>query len=256
MPASTYKVLQSPGPHAIAHRGGAWEAPENSELAFQHAVDLGYTYLETDVRATSDGVAVVFHDASLDRSTNINGMIRQMPYEDVRVARIHGRKPVLTLAQLFERFPNTRFNLDLKEANAIPPFIDVVREAEAWDRIVVGAFSIERLRLARRMAGPRLATSMSPKEVASFWLQARRPRKSWRPPAVGCIQIPTRFGKRELAEPGLIGLAHDHGIQVHIWTIDEANEMSRLLDLGVDGIMTDRPTVLRQVLRDRGEWVE
>jgi glycerophosphoryl diester phosphodiesterase len=254
MPTSRFPVLDRPLPHAIAHRGGAWEEPENSERAFRHAVGLGYTFLETDIRATADGVAVVFHDASLDRSTDVRGVIRELPYREVAAARIHGRQPILTLARLLEEFGDTRFNLDIKEINAIVPFVDTVRAMSAWDRIVVGSFSSDRLRRVRRLAGPRLATSMAPREVAELWLQARRPRGSWRPPPVACVQIPPSFGKRVLVEPGLLALAHAHGWQVHVWTIDDPEQMVRLLDLGVDGIMTDRPRVLRDVLRDRGQW--
>ncbi len=239
---------------AIAHRGGAWEAPENSQLAFQRAVDLGFTYVETDVRATSDGVPVIFHDASLDRTTSLSGRIRELPWRQVRSARIHGRQPLMTLPELLEEFPTTRFNLDLKEPNAVAPFVDVMRRTNAWERVVVGSFGHARLVQARRMGGPRLATSQSPREVLRLWLAARGRGGRYRPPPAACVQVPPTFGGRTVVDRALLGLAHSLGWHVHVWTIDSAAEMERLIDLGVDGIMTDRPTVLRQVLRQRGLW--
>jgi len=241
---------------AIAHRGGAWEAPENSKLAFRHAVDLGFTFVETDVRATRDGVAVVFHDASLDRTTTGQGTIRELPWHTVRGARIHGRQPIMTLTELLEEFPDTRFNLDLKEPNAIEPFVSTIRRMNAWDRIVVGSFSHDRLRRARRTGGARLATSMSPPEVLRLWLAARGRGGLYRPPPAVCVQVPPVFAGRQVVEPALLSLAHSIGWRVHAWTIDSAEEMSQLIDIGADGIMTDRPTLLRQVLRDRGLWRE
>lgn len=239
---------------AIAHRGGAWEAPENSKMAFRRAVDLGFTFLETDVRATSDGVAVVFHDGSLDRTTSMTGVIRELPWRRVRNARIHGRQPIMSLTELLEEFPDTRFNLDLKEENAIEPFVDVMRRMNAWERIVVGSFSHNRLTRARRVGGRRLATSQSPKEVTRLWLAARGRGGRYRPPPAACVQVPPTFGGRLIVEPRLLRLAHAIGWHVHVWTIDSAAQMNELIDIGADGIMTDRPTLLREVLRQRGLW--
>lgn len=239
---------------AIAHRGGAWEAPENSLMAFRHAFELGYRFLETDVRGTADGVAVVFHDASLGRSTDTDGVIATSTWAQVQAARIHGRQPVLRLSDLLEEFPDVRFNIDVKEPGAIAPFVATVRTMNAWHRIVVGSFSHDRLSRVRRTAGPRLATSMSPPEVLRFYLAARNRGPRWAPPPAACVQIPPQFGNRVLVEPRLLALAHAVGWPVHVWTIDAAAQMNRLLDLGVDGIMTDRPTLLRAVLQQRGMW--
>ncbi len=249
----TFPSLFSGAPHAIAHRGGAWEAPENSGLAFQNAVDLGFTYIETDVRATHDGVVVVFHDAHLDRSTTGTGLVREQTFAAVAEARIHGRQQIMTLEQLLESFPDVRFNIDVKERDAVRPFIDVMRRTAAWDRVVAGSFGHDRLRQIRRLAGPRLATSLSPKEVASLWWRRRQPF-TWRMPRAACVQVPAQFGGRTVVEPVFVDAAHSLGLQVHVWTVDDADEMHRLLDLEVDGIMTDRPTVLRDVMISRGQW--
>lgn len=238
----------------IAHRGGAWEAPENSRLAFRHAVDLGYTFIETDVRATADGVAVVFHDAGLARTTDRQGLVREHDWSYVSQARIHGREPVMSFEQLLEEFPATRFNIDVKEANAIRPFLDVLARTDAWRRVIVGSFSHERLTAVRRLGGPLVATSMSPREVLRLWLAARNRGRRWQPPQAACVQVPPVFGKRVVVDPRLLDLAHAVGWHVHVWTIDTAGQMDRLIDLGVDGIMTDRPTLLRAVLEQRGMW--
>lgn len=239
---------------AIAHRGGAWEAPQNSLMAFQHAVDLGFRYLETDIRTTADGVAVVFHDAALDRSTDRQGLIADLDWAQVGTARIHGRQPVLRLADLLEEFPDVRFNLDIKEVRAIEPFVQTVRDLNAWQRIVVGSFSHDRLSRVRRLGGRRLRTSLSPREVLRLYLAVHNRGGRWSPPPAACVQIPPTFGRRVLVEPRLLALAHAVGWPVHVWTIDAAGEMDRLLDLGVDGMMTDRPTLLRAVLQQRGMW--
>ena len=248
-----FSALRSALPIAIAHRGGAWEAPENSEIAFRNAIDLGYTYIETDVRATKDGVAVVFHDSHLDRSTTGEGRIRDLSFAAVASARIHGRSEIMTLDRLLSTFPGVRFNIDVKEPNAIVPFIDAMRRAKAWDRVVVASFGHDRLRRVRRLAGPRLATSLSPREILSLWRKRNSPDK-WQGPAAACVQVPPRFGGRQLVEPVFVRAVHALGLHVHVWTVNDAAEMHDFLDLGVDGIMTDRPTILRDVLQSRGQW--
>jgi glycerophosphoryl diester phosphodiesterase len=134
---SKFPVLRGSVPFAIAHRGGAWESPENTERAFRHSVELGYSFLETDVRSTKDGIPVVFHDASLDRSTDSHGLIREQTWAEVSKARIHGREEILRLDDLFRLFPTVRFNIDIKEQSAILPFLNTIRRAGAWPRVCV-----------------------------------------------------------------------------------------------------------------------
>ncbi|MDZ7577023.1 MAG: glycerophosphodiester phosphodiesterase family protein, partial [Candidatus Nanopelagicales bacterium] len=196
------------------------------------------------------------HDAVLDRATDVEGRIRDLTWGQVSQARIHGRSPILRLTELLSEFPATRFNLDIKESNAIDPFLDVIRTHNAWNRINVAAFAHERLRRVRRMAGPRLSSSMSPQEVLAFRMHMRGRLRRWSPPPVSCVQIPEHVAGRLLAEPRLISAAHEHGWQVHVWTVDDRETMNRLLDMGVDAIMTDRPTLLRDVLIARGQWTQ
>lgn len=252
---SRFPALQRPLPLAIAHRGGSWEAPENTALAFDRAQALGFTYLETDVRATADGQAVVFHDHHLDRVSTAIGKIREHPWSVVRTARIHGHQPILRLADLLDRYPDVVFNLDIKEKAAIDPFITVVRQHKAVDRVVAASFSLRRLAAVRDALGPRLASSLAPQEILSLHRKATG-RRPWTPIPRGaaCVQVPMRVARRPLVTSRFVHVAHSRGLQVHVWTIDSPDDMNDLLDLDVDGIMTDRPSVLRDTYRARGLW--
>jgi glycerophosphoryl diester phosphodiesterase len=251
--------LDSPRPLAFAHRGGAYhpeiEGLENTMAAFRHAVDLGYTYLETDVHVTSDGVLLAFHDTVLDRVTDRTGSIADSTWAEVQVALIGGSEPVPTLAQLFDAFPDARFNIDLKSEGAVEALAAFVEERRAWDRVLVGSFSTRRMGTFRQRTGGRVATSAHPLEVVAFLLSpsARLARLLTRGRPVA-LQVPHRRGRIVVASRGLVRRAHAAGVQVHVWTIDDPIEMNTLLDRGVDGIMTDRTDILRDVLRARGQW--
>ena len=243
--------LDRPRPLAFAHRGGAAHFPENSWRAFEHAVKLGYTYLETDVHATSDGVLLAFHDKTLDRITDRKGAIASLPAREVSAARIDGSEPIPLLEDLLGAWPDVRFNIDVKDAPAARPLAELVRKMAAWDRVCITSFSAFRLRDARRLLGRPVCTSTSPIGAAALrsglpgtTLVTRFARR-----LVRCAQLPIR-----MAKPAVIRRAHDAGLQVHIWTVNDRDLMNSLLDLGVDGIMTDQTELLRDVLTERGEW--
>lgn len=247
--------LDWPGPIAFAHRGGASEAPENTLPAFEHAIGLGYRYLETDVHVTADGVLVAFHDEHLDRVTDRTGAIAELPWSAVREARVDGREPIPLLEDLLGAWPDTRINIDPKHDSAVEPLAEVLRRTGAASRVCVGAFSDRRITRVRSLVGPELCVSMGPKQVA------RLATASKGLPGAGklmapCAQVPTGPRRAPLVTARFVETAHRHGIQVHVWTIDDPAEMTRLLDLGVDGIMTDRPQVLKDVLLARGQWFE
>ncbi len=254
-----YPFLDDGGPVlAFAHRGGA-EHPdltglENTEKAFAHAVALGYDYLETDVHLTRDGVLVAFHDVLLERVSDGAGGIADLDADDLRRVRVAGREPIPTLEELVGAFPGARFNLDLKSEGAVTPLAAFVEQHRLHDRVLVGSFSGRRLRHFRRLAGPRVPTSASPAEVAAYvvlpatW--ARRVTRG-RPAA---LQVPHRLGRLAVTTRRLVRRAHAAGLHVHVWTVDDADEMRLLLDLGVDGLMTDRTDILGSVLRERGLW--
>jgi glycerophosphoryl diester phosphodiesterase len=245
---------------AFAHRGGAYhpeiEGLENTEVAFRHAVALGYRYLETDVHVTRDGVLLAFHDDVLDRVTDRTGSIGTSTYAEVQEALVGGRERVPTLADLVTGFPDARFNIDLKSAAAGPALADFVAEHGLWDRVLVGSFSPRRLADFRRRTGGRVATSAHPLEVAAFLLLPGRLARTVTRGRPAALQVPHRRGPFTVVSDRLVRRAHVAGIHVHVWTIDDAEEMTLLLDRGVDGLMTDRTDILRQVLRSRGQWEE
>lgn len=244
---------------AFAHRGGAYhpeiEGLENTLAAFKHAVALGYDYLETDVHVTGDGVLLAFHDSVLDRVTDQQGAIADLSFEEVRQAMVGGREQVPTLAQLFDEFPEARFNIDLKSDGAVPALAAFVAEREAWDRVLVGSFSRPRLNEFRRLTNGRVPTSASPLEVALFrFLPSGRLADRLTGRRVAALQVPHRRGRLTIATRGMVRRAHAAGRPVHVWTVDEPDEMRRLLDKGVDGLFTDRTDLLKDVLTERGEW--
>lgn len=245
----------------MAHRGGAREAPENSLTAFRHAAKLGYRYFELDVRATSDGEVMVFHDATLNRVTDGVGRISALPYSEVRKARISGRDRVMRLQDLLEEFPDIKMNIDVKDDHTVEPFLELIDKLGAASRICVASFSALRLRSLRARLGTEAASALTPPEVAGLMAASRlgpfaRVAHLTLPDHAHCVQIPTSSNRIPIATPALVEAAHGRGLQVHIWTIDDEAVMHKLLDMGVDGIVTDRPTVLRKVLRARGCWDE
>ena len=244
---------------AFAHRGGAYhpeiEGLENTLAAFKHAVALGYDYLETDVHVTADGVLLAFHDSVLDRVTDQRGAIADLTFEEVRRALVGGREQVPTLAQLFDEFPHARFNIDLKSDGAAAALAEFVTERDAWDRLLVGSFSRKRLNEFRRLTGGRIPTSAAPTEVVAFrFLPSGRLADRLTGGKVSALQIPHRRGRLTIASRGLVRRAHAAGRPVHVWTVDDPDEMRRLLDRGVDGLFTDRTDLLKDVLTERGDW--
>ena len=248
-----YAFLDSDGPIAFAHRGGASEAPENTMPAFQYAVDLGYRYIETDVHATSDGVLLAFHDSKLDRVTNRTGIIREMPYSEVSKALVDGREPIPRFEELLLAWPLLRINIDPKKDNAVSPLIACLKQHDAIDRVCIGAFSDRRLDVIRAALGPALCTSAGPLETGRL-LAASKGLPLPIPTNIGAAQVPIKQGPVTIVDERFVSFMHARELQVHVWTIDDAAEMSDLLDLGVDGIMTDRPAVLRDVFTQRGLW--
>lgn len=258
MSAPDRAYLDSPRPLAFAHRGGAYhpeiEGLENTLAAFTHAVELGYTYLETDVHVTSDGVLLAFHDTVLDRVTDRTGSVADSTYDEVQQALIGGKEPVPTLAELFDAFPDARFNIDLKSEGSVEALAAFIEEREAWHRVLVGSFSGRRMGAFRRRTAGRVATSAHPLEVVAFVLGSARLARWLTRGKPLALQVPHRRGRFVVVSPGLVRRAHAVGVQVHVWTIDDPIEMNTLLDRGVDGIMTDRTDILRDVLRARGQW--
>jgi glycerophosphoryl diester phosphodiesterase len=254
-----YPFLDEAGPVlAFAHRGGAGllgnAGLENTHVAFASAVALGYRYLETDVHVTRDGVLVAFHDEVLDRMTDGTGAVADVTSAELARVRIEGRERVPTLAELVTAFPLARFNIDLKTELAVAPLAAFVAEHELHERVLVGAFSRRRLAAFRRLAGPRVATSAHPGEVAAYVLLPSRLAQAVTRGRPVALQLPHRLGPLTLASARVVRRAHAAGLQVHVWTIDDPDEMRLLLDRGVDGLITDRTDILKEVLCERGQW--
>jgi glycerophosphoryl diester phosphodiesterase len=243
--------LDHPRPLAFAHRGGAGHFPENSWKAFEHAVDLGYAYLETDVHSTSDGTVVAFHDRTLDRVTDRAGRIADLTAAEVRAARIGGTEPIPMLDDLIMAWPDVRFNIDVKDEPVIGPLVEVLRRTNCWDRVCLTSFSGRRLDATRRLLPRPVCSSTTPAGIGA--IRARLPVKTlaarFAARSVKCAQIPA-----SMATVPFIARAKAVGLQVHAWTVNEAAVMRRLLDLGIDGIMTDETETLREVLIARGQW--
>jgi glycerophosphoryl diester phosphodiesterase len=255
VPAARFAFLDAATPLAFAHRGGAIEHLENSMPAFEACVALGYRYLETDVRATADGVLVAFHDPTLERTTDRAGRIDQLPWSEVAQARVGGREPLVCLEDLLGAWPDVRFNLDIKAAGVLTPLVRLLRRLKVTDRLCLASFSDARIAAARRLLGPSICTSLGPRGVAALRLSSYSPRAAalLRVPA-GCAQVPLHLGGRALVDERFVTAAHARDLQVHVWTVDTEEDASALLDLGVDGVMTDRPAMLREVLEKRGQW--
>ncbi|CAM5239407.1 glycerophosphodiester phosphodiesterase [Streptomyces aurantiogriseus] len=249
-----HPYLDHPGPIPFAHRGGAADGLENTVAQFRRAVEAGYRYMETDVHATRDGKLVAFHDATLDRVTDGAGRIADLPWADVQHARVGGREPVPLFEELLETFPDVRWNIDIKAEPALHPLLNLIAHTNAWDRVCVGSFSEARVVRAQRLAGPRLATSYGTRGVLNLRLRSWGVPAALRRSAVAA-QVPEAQSGIQVVDHRFVRAAHARGLQVHVWTINEADRMHRLLDLGVDGIMTDHIDTLRKVMEDRGVWV-
>jgi glycerophosphoryl diester phosphodiesterase len=238
---------------AFAHRGGAVDQPENSMIAFQNAIDMGYRYIETDVHATNDGVLMAFHDDDLQRTCGLDIKISEVDYGDLSGARIDGKEPIPTLDEILTTWPNIRVNIDCKSDQAVEPFIAALRSGDVVDRVCVGSFSDRRLGAIRDAIGAKLCTSLGPREVAKLRLLSKlTSSKSFS--GAHAAQIPLKQGPITLTNKHLVEHAHEIGLHVHVWTINDADDMHNLVDLGVDGIMTDTLQTLKSVLTERNHW--
>lgn len=247
-----HPFLEFDGFLAFAHRGGAEEAPENTMAAFEAAVRLGYRYLETDAYTTSDGVLLSFHDTVLDRVTDRRGEVAELPWDEVRQAKVAGTQPIPLMAEVLDAWPDVRVNIDPKVDGAVEPLIRILKDMDVLDRVNIGSFSSARINAFREAFGGKVCTSMGPGETAR--LRGASFRLPVRPIIANCAQIPTHHHGLRLVDRAMVNAANRLGIQIHVWTIDDRDEMERLIDLGVHGLMTDRPSLLKQVLEERGIW--
>ena len=245
---------------AMAHRGGAVDGEdftrENTVHAFDQAVERGYSYLETDVHASRDGVLFAFHDDRLDRVTDRTGRIAELTAAEIRDARIAGTDAIPTLPELLERYPRQRFNIDAKAPAAVDLLIGAIEAHGAHDRVHASSFSTDSLHRLRRAFGPRVPTSTSMRGIGWTRFVPALPR--WVMPGGVSFQMPITYPvlgrETTVLTDRLIEHVHRAGRQVHVWTVDDAPTMDALIDRGVDGIITDRIDTLKEVLVQRGLW--
>ena len=242
---------------AMAHRGGStWEpniGKENTLAAFQAAVDLGYRYIETDVQATSDGQLVCFHDDTLERMTGTDKPVVELSGDDLRTLVTLSGEPIPFFDEVVEALPTTRFNVDLKTDQAVEPLIELIKAHRLQGRILVDSFYGPRLNRFRAQMGVEIPTAAAPGEVARV-----RFFGGVGPIPAMALQVPLthQFGPftATIVTPATIARVHRLGKVIHVWTIDDVPEMERLIDMGVDGLVTDRPDLLKEVLIRRGLW--
>ncbi len=250
-------------PLLVAHRGGAALAPENTMAAFRRAVDVwGADMLEMDVRATKDGEIVVLHDATLDRTTDARGAVRDLMWQEVseadagyRFVDIEGRHSfrasrvgIPRFEDVLVAFPGTRLNVEAKVADAAPGLVDVVLRHGAESRVLVAAQYERARRSVRGYGGP---WGASARQLRAFWVTHRLPGVRRYTPRADVLQIPDVWKGRRVTSPDLVAAAHARNLPVHVWVVDDADRMHELLDMKVDGIQTDRPDVLARVLHER-----
>jgi glycerophosphoryl diester phosphodiesterase len=238
----------------LAHRGLALAAPENTLLAFAHALAIGVTHVETDVHGSADGVAMISHDPDLSRLAGRKVAVGQLTSHELRRIQLGEGQTFCSLADAIDAFPEARFNIDIKSADAVAPTIAAIRDARATERVLVGSFSPAR-RLAAVRALPGVATSISSRGAVAAVSAARNPgglrvvRRILRD--VHAVQLPLSVLRMSTMTPRTIAAFHAAGVEVHAWTINDEPTMERLLDLGVDGLVTDRADLAMAVVERR-----
>jgi glycerophosphoryl diester phosphodiesterase len=240
-------------PRLLAHRGLALEAPENTLLAFLKALALGATYLETDVHATRDGVAVISHDPDLSRIAGRSELLGSLTLRELQAIDLGEGQTFCTLAEALDAFPTARFNIDIKSEDAAGPAAQAILEARATERVLIGSFSGRRRRATVRLL-PGVATSASTFQVVAALAGAKlglRPLVRFAVRGLHAMQVPLRGAGMSIPTKRVIANLHAAGIEIHVWTINDVPTMLGLLELGVDGIVTDRIDLALELINGR-----
>lgn len=238
-------------PRIFAHRGLATEAPENTLMAFLAALNAGADYLETDVHASHDGVSVVAHDEDLLRVADRSVRVDQLTMAELRKVSLGQGQSFCSLAEALDAFPDARFNIDIKCAAAVEPTVKAVEDAAAHHRVLIASFD-NACRQAAIAALPGVATSASQPGAVRALLSARVGIRSAVAQAlrdVDAVQLPDTVRGVRVVTRRVVSACHAAGVEVHVWTVNEVDDMRRLLDLGVDGIVTDRADLAIELLR-------
>ncbi len=267
-PSLSTDFFNPPMPRAFGHRGSAGTHPENTLPSFQAAVDAGICYLELDVHMTRDGEIVVAHDDDLERTCGHQGVIREMDYVEVREADagfcfgpergfpFRGRGVrIPRLADVLAAFPALRFIVEIKQEqpSLVERLLRVVDSAGMTGRVLIASEHQKPLDEVRKLV-PSIPTNLAYYEVAAFLSAMATADSIYHPPG-DALQIPPTYHDWTLASPETVAMAHRHGIEVHVWTVNEEPQMRSLLEIGVDGIISDYPDRLRRVIAQR-TWTE
>ena len=249
--------LFSGGFTGLAHRGGSKENMENSLTAFRHASALGYRAIETDIQVSADGTIYIFHDDTLDRTTTGTGMFNATTDDELSRITLNNGEPIPRLEDALTACPDSLLNIDVKTDDGIAPMATFLNTFGHHDRICLASFSTRRLNRIRHLLTTPCAMSGGQMDVFKLFLGSFLKSFSgfsFGRPHVVAAQVPeTAYGLR-IVTPRFIRHCHKLGIAVHVWTIDDAADMTRLIRLGVDGIVTDCPTTLRKIAVDEGVW--
>ena len=245
--------LEGAGTRIIAHRGLALDAPENTLLSFLRALSVGATHLETDIHASADGVAVIAHDPDLARVAGREVQVGQLTMPELRRIDLGHGQGFCSLAEALDAFPEARFNIDVKDARAATPAVDAILATRAVDRVLVTSFAPDRRRaVADRLPG--VASSPSVREFVPALVGAKLGMGSSTRRALRgfvAVQVLERRGPVRIVTRRTVDRIHAAGAEVHVWTVNDPGDMARLLELGVDGIVTDRCDLLKELVDTR-----
>lgn len=239
--------LSPAGLKIFAHRGSTeGGAVENTLESFRFALDSGVTYLETDVQATKDGVAVLFHDDTLERIAGLKAQVSDFSFAQLSEITLGSRSHIPSLKEALERFPKAKWNLDLKSHGAIAPTVQALMETKSFERVLVSSFSKRRRISALRLL-PKIATSADAITIVKLWVSHKTGIQSlFRRLLTGidALQIPIRFGPMRLDRPDFMKAVNGCGVELHYWTVNDFDEAKRLVDLGAKGIVTDKSKMM------------
>ena len=242
---SIHPYLDVPGVAISAHRGGSIEAPENTIESFEYSIELGSSYIETDVQLSSNGIPYIFHDDDLKRLFGKNIIFNSLHSDEIDELILFDKYKIPTLESTLQKFPDTLFQIDVKTDEVVLPTMEVIKKTNSTDKVCIASFSSKRLKQVHKLY-PEICLSMGPFEVmklllASFGLYRNKVPGN-------CLQIPIYQYGIKLVTKRFIDYIHSIGLKIHVWTINDEDTMQKLIDLGVDGIITDRPKALKDLL--------
>ena len=240
------RYLKYDGLEVLAHRGGAEESLENTIKSFEYSISLGCKYIETDVQVSSDGIPYIFHDDDLKRICGIAKKFNSLSSQDIDKINIFDGHKIPRLNDVLELFPDTKFQIDFKTDEVVQPALDVISNSKALERVCIASFNSKRLKGVRKNY-PNLCISMGPKEVyktlaASFNLYKKHIPGD-------CLQIPMSYYGIRVVTKRFVNFLKSRGLKVMVWTINDVKTFKFLIDLNVDGIITDKPKLLFETLK-------